>query len=73
MEIEGILKSCIWILLHQGMFSLLHSKIQGYMLSLMNEVDPSVASAVGFKWDTKPVFPIDDDDDTIKDIFCVIG
>ena len=57
MEIEGILKSCLWILLHQGMFSLLHSKIQGYMLSLMNEVDPSVAYAVGFVWDVKPVFP----------------
>ena len=68
MEIEGILKSCLWILLHQGMFSLLCSKIQGYMLSLMNEVDPCVTSAVGFIWDAKPVFPTDDDDDTYYSI-----
>ena len=27
------------------------------MLSHMNEVDPCVASAVGFVWDVKPVFP----------------
>ena len=27
------------------------------MLSLMNEVDPYVASAVGFVWDAKLVFP----------------
>ena len=40
LKIRGILKSWFWISLHQGMFSILCSKIQGYMLSLMNEVDP---------------------------------
>ena len=48
MKIEGILKSCFLILLHQGTLSFLCSKIQGYMLSLMNKVDPCVASAVSF-------------------------
>ena len=48
MKVEGILKSCFLILLHQGTLSLLYSRIQGYMLSLMNEIDPCVASAVGF-------------------------
>ena len=57
MKIEGILKSCFWILLHQGMLSLLYSRIQGYILSFMNEVDPCVAFAMGFVWDAKPVFP----------------
>ena len=57
MKIEGILKSCFLILLHQGTLSLLCSKIQGYMLSLMNKVDPCVASAVSFVWDAKPIFP----------------
>ena len=52
MKIEGILKFCFWISLHQGMLSLLCSRIQGYMLSLMNEVDSYVASTVGFVWDT---------------------
>ena len=37
--IRGILKSCFWISLHQGTLSILCSKIQGYMLSIMNEVD----------------------------------
>ena len=40
MKIKGILKSWFWISLHQGMLSILCSRIQGYMLSLMNEVDP---------------------------------
>ena len=61
MKIEGILKSFFFIfffiLLHQGMLSLPYSRIQDYMLSLMNEVDPYVASAVGFVWDAKLVFP----------------
>ena len=56
MKIEGILKSCFWILLHQGMLSFLCSKIQGYMLSIMNEVDSCVASTVDFVWDAKLVF-----------------
>ena len=58
MKIEGTLKSYFLILLHQGTLSVLCSRIQGYMLSLMNEVDPCVASTVGFVWDVKPVFPI---------------
>ena len=57
MKIEGIPKSCFWILLHQDTLSVFCSRIQGYMLSLMNEVDPCVASAVGFVWDGKLVFP----------------
>ena len=40
MKIKDILKSWFWILLHQGTLSILCSKIQGYMLSLMNEVYP---------------------------------
>ena len=40
MLIKGILKSCFWISLHQGMLSILCSRIHGYMLSLINEVDP---------------------------------
>ena len=56
MKIEGILKSCFWISLHQGTLSILYSRIQDYMFSLMNKVDPCVASAVGFVWDAKPVF-----------------
>ena len=40
MKIKGILKSWFWILLHQGTLSILYSRIQGYMLSFMNEVDP---------------------------------
>ena len=40
MLIKGILKSWFWISLHQGTLSILCSRIQGYMLSLMNEVDP---------------------------------
>ena len=43
--------------LHQGTLSALCSRIQGYMLSLINEVDPCVASAVGFVWDAKLAFP----------------
>ena len=31
-------------------------KLRNYMLSLMNEVDPCVASTMGFVWDAKPVF-----------------
>ena len=45
------------ILLPQGTFSLLCSKIQDYMLSLINKVDPCVTSAIGFVWDAKPIFP----------------
>ena len=40
MKIRGILKSWFWISLHQGTLSILCSRIQGYMLSLMNDVDP---------------------------------
>ena len=40
MLIRGILKSYFLISLHQGTLSILCSIIQGYMLSLMNEVDP---------------------------------
>jgi len=40
MLIRGILKSCFWISFHQGMLSILCFRIQSYMLSLMNEVDP---------------------------------
>ena len=40
MKIEDILKSWFWISLHQGTLSILCFRIQGYMLSLMNEVDP---------------------------------
>ena len=39
MLIRGILKSCFWISLHQGTLSILCSRIQGYMLTLMNEID----------------------------------
>ena len=46
-----------WISLHQGTLSVLCFRIQGYMFSLMNEVDSCVASIVGFVWDTKPIFP----------------
>ena len=56
-ERTHILKSCFLILLHQGTFSLLCSRIQGYLLSLMNKVDPCVASATCFVWNAKPVFP----------------
>ena len=57
MKIKGILKSCFWILLHQDMLSFLYSRIQDYMLSIINEVDSCVASAVSFVWDVKPIFP----------------
>ena len=40
MKIKGILKSWLWISLHQGTLSILCSRIQCYTLSLMNEVDP---------------------------------
>ena len=39
MKIRVILMSWFWISLHQGTLSILCSRIQGYMLSLMNEVD----------------------------------
>ena len=39
MMIKGILKSWCWISQYQGTFSILCSRIQGYMLSLLNEVD----------------------------------
>ena len=48
MKIEDIFKSCFLNLTHQGTLSALCFRIQGYMLSLMNEVDRCVASAVGF-------------------------
>ena len=38
-KIRGILKSWFWISRHQGTLSILCSRIQSYMLSLMNEVD----------------------------------
>ena len=57
MLIRGILKSLFWILLHQGTLAILCSRIQGYMLSLMNEVNLCfVVSAVCFVWDAKPDF-----------------
>ena len=40
MKIKGILKYWFWISPHQGTLSILCFRIQGYMLSLMNEVDP---------------------------------
>ena len=40
MKIKGILKFWFWISLHQGTLSILYSRIQSYMLSFMNEVDP---------------------------------
>ena len=40
MKIKGILKYWFWISLYQGTLSILCSRIQGYMLSLMNEADP---------------------------------
>ena len=40
MKIKGILKFWLWISLHQGTLSILYSRIQGYMLSFMNKVDP---------------------------------
>ena len=40
MKIKDILKSWFWISQHQGTLSILCSRIQDYMLSLMNEVDP---------------------------------
>ena len=40
MKIKGILKSWFWISLHQCTLSILYSKIHGYMLSFMIEVDP---------------------------------
>ena len=39
MKIKGILKSLFWISQHQGTLSILCSRIQGYKLSLLNEVD----------------------------------
>ena len=40
MKIKGILKFWFWFSQHQGTLSTLCSRIQGYMLSFMNEVDP---------------------------------
>ena len=48
MKVEGILKSYFQISLHQGTLFVLCSRIQGYMLSLIIEVDLCVASIVGF-------------------------
>ena len=57
-KIKGILKSCFWISLRQGMLSILCSRIQGYMISLMNEVDPCLLLPLCvFVWDAKPNFP----------------
>ena len=56
MNINGILKFCFWITLHQGTLSFLCSRIQGYMLSLMNKVDPCIAPAMDIVWDAKPIF-----------------
>ena len=39
MKIKGILKFWFWISLYQGTLSILYSRIQGYMLSFMNEVN----------------------------------
>ena len=39
MKIKGILKFWFWISLHQGTLSILYSRIYGYMLFFMNEVD----------------------------------
>ena len=57
MKIKGFLNPCFLFSLHQGTFFVLYSRTQGYMLSLMNEVDPCVASTACFVWDAKPVFP----------------
>ena len=38
--LEVFLILVFWILLHQGTHSILCSRIQGYILSFMNEVDP---------------------------------
>ena len=56
MKVEDILKSYLHISLHQGTLFVLCSRTQCYMLSLMNEVDPCVASAMVFVWDAKPIF-----------------
>ena len=39
-KIRGILKSWFWISRHEGTLSILCSRIQSYILSLMNKVDP---------------------------------
>ena len=52
MKIEGPLRiisiSCFLFSLHQGMFSILCSRIQSCMLSLINGVDPYIAFAACF-------------------------
>ena len=60
MELElrfKVFSSLFWISLHQGTLSVLCSRIQGHMLSLMNEVDPCIAFTTCFVSDAKPVFP----------------
>ena len=57
MKIECILKSCFLISLHQRTLSVLCSRIQGYILSLINEIDHYIASTACFVWDAKLVFP----------------
>ena len=48
MKIVGLLRiqsiSCFWFLLNQGKLSILCSRIQDCMLSLMKKIDPCVAS-----------------------------
>ena len=54
-KIEGFLKILFayyfLFSLHQGTLSILCSRIQSCMLSLMNEVNPCVASVACFVWD----------------------
>ena len=55
MKIEGILKFCFWISLHQGMQN---SRLQAISHEWSRSV--IVASAVCFVWDAKPDFPTRD-------------
>ena len=62
MKIEGLLKilstSCFLFSLHQGTLSILSFlRIQNYMLSLMNEINPCITFTTCFVCDTKQVFP----------------
>ena len=60
MKIVGLLRiqsiSCFWFLLNQGKLSILCSRIQDCMLSLMNKIDPCVASPTCYAWDGKLCF-----------------
>ena len=58
MLIRGILKSWIWISLHQGTLSILCSRIQGYMLSHEWSRYVFVTFTMCFASDAKPNYPI---------------